>query len=351
MAKFTFASRLNRRKRKSVRSMVLSFSVARKMETIAMHGHSILRPRAFRHSTAGTSQVPQGLAKLLLFGFLGGFILNLMPCVLPVISLKIFGFVQHAGDSRARILRSGLAFVAGIFVWFIGLALVLDRAEDGRARDDLGGSIHQSLLCSRDERGRAGVRAQSLWCFRNFAAAKRHFIVDGCDRARRRCRLVFPGHLRHDSRDTVHRAISRNGARLRLHAIVRDDSAHVPRDRGGNERALSSSFRATGMATFSAEARPMDGAREAVDGISPARDAAFSALGPWRASAASSAVIWTSAFLLVLSLACWMKGAFLLPTTARATRAVVLRAHARARTRQRLLFCREKISRRAAFAC
>ena len=67
----------------------------------------------------------RGLGTFLLFGFLGGFILNLMPCVLPVISLKIFGFIQHAGHSRQRIFRSGLAFVAGIFVWFIGLALVL----------------------------------------------------------------------------------------------------------------------------------------------------------------------------------------------------------------------------------
>jgi len=65
------------------------------------------------------------LAKFLLFGFLGGFILNLMPCVLPVISLKIFGFIQHAGQDRRRILRSGLAFTAGIFAWFIGLALLL----------------------------------------------------------------------------------------------------------------------------------------------------------------------------------------------------------------------------------
>src|SRR5436190_3464525 len=66
-----------------------------------------------------------GLARFLLFGFIGGFILNLMPCVLPVISLKIFGFIQHAGQDRRRILRSGLAFVAGIFAWFIGLALLL----------------------------------------------------------------------------------------------------------------------------------------------------------------------------------------------------------------------------------
>jgi thiol:disulfide interchange protein/DsbC/DsbD-like thiol-disulfide interchange protein len=65
------------------------------------------------------------LARFLLFGFIGGFILNLMPCVLPVISLKIFGFIQHAGHDRRKILRSGLAFVAGIFAWFIGLALLL----------------------------------------------------------------------------------------------------------------------------------------------------------------------------------------------------------------------------------
>jgi thiol:disulfide interchange protein len=67
----------------------------------------------------------QGLLTFLLFGFIGGFILNLMPCVLPVISLKIFGFVQQAGQSRRKILRSGLAFTAGIFTWFMGLALVL----------------------------------------------------------------------------------------------------------------------------------------------------------------------------------------------------------------------------------
>jgi thiol:disulfide interchange protein DsbD len=65
------------------------------------------------------------IIRFLIFGFIGGFILNLMPCVLPVISLKIFGFILQAGQSRARIFRSGLAFIAGIFVWFLGLALVL----------------------------------------------------------------------------------------------------------------------------------------------------------------------------------------------------------------------------------
>ena len=67
----------------------------------------------------------RGLATFLFFGFIGGFILNLMPCVLPVISLKIFGFIQQAGESRAKIFQSGLAFIAGIFTWFVGLALAL----------------------------------------------------------------------------------------------------------------------------------------------------------------------------------------------------------------------------------
>ncbi len=67
----------------------------------------------------------RGIFTFLLFGFLGGLILNLMPCVLPVISLKIFGFVQQAGQSRQKILRSGIAFAIGIFAWFIALAVLL----------------------------------------------------------------------------------------------------------------------------------------------------------------------------------------------------------------------------------
>jgi thiol:disulfide interchange protein DsbD len=67
----------------------------------------------------------RGVFTFLFFGFLGGLILNLMPCVLPVISLKIFGFVQQAGQSRQKILRSGIAFTIGIFAWFIALALIL----------------------------------------------------------------------------------------------------------------------------------------------------------------------------------------------------------------------------------
>jgi thiol:disulfide interchange protein len=76
----------------------------------------------------------RGILTFLLFAFLGGFILNLMPCVLPVISLKIFGFVQQAGQSRQKIFRSGIAFTLGIFAWFIALAVLL-IALKGAGRD------------------------------------------------------------------------------------------------------------------------------------------------------------------------------------------------------------------------
>lgn len=79
---------------------------------------------------ASTAPTQSGSASLtvpyaLSLGFIGGLLLNLMPCVLPVIALKIFGFLGQAGQSRQRVFRSGLAFTGGIFAWFLGLAAVV----------------------------------------------------------------------------------------------------------------------------------------------------------------------------------------------------------------------------------
>ncbi|MFQ3577939.1 MAG: thioredoxin family protein [Verrucomicrobiia bacterium] len=80
-----------------------------------------LAASASGYTTIGTADVT-GLFQAILWGILGGLILNLMPCVLPAISLKVVGFIQQAGESRQRVLQHGLAFCAGIFVWFLGLA-------------------------------------------------------------------------------------------------------------------------------------------------------------------------------------------------------------------------------------
>ncbi len=66
----------------------------------------------------------------ILFAFVGGIILNLMPCVLPVLSLKILGFVQQAGEDRSKILSHGLVFTLGVLVsfWILAGALLILQA-------------------------------------------------------------------------------------------------------------------------------------------------------------------------------------------------------------------------------
>lgn len=59
-----------------------------------------------------------------LAGLAGGFILNFMPCVLPVIGLKIMSFVNQAGNSHRRVVTLNLSFVGGILLVMIALALV-----------------------------------------------------------------------------------------------------------------------------------------------------------------------------------------------------------------------------------
>jgi thiol:disulfide interchange protein/DsbC/DsbD-like thiol-disulfide interchange protein len=61
----------------------------------------------------------------LFIAFLGGLILNVMPCVLPVISLKLFTFIKQANEDLVRIWRMGLAYAAGVFAWFLGFAVLV----------------------------------------------------------------------------------------------------------------------------------------------------------------------------------------------------------------------------------
>jgi thiol:disulfide interchange protein DsbD len=62
------------------------------------------------------------LSKMLLYAFLGGLILNVMPCVLPVIALKILGFVGQAKDEPRQVRKLGLIYALGVLVSFLVLA-------------------------------------------------------------------------------------------------------------------------------------------------------------------------------------------------------------------------------------
>ena len=63
-----------------------------------------------------------------IFAFAGGLILNLMPCVLPVLFIKAFGFAQAAQGGRREVREQGLLFLAGVLATFAtlsGIAIAL----------------------------------------------------------------------------------------------------------------------------------------------------------------------------------------------------------------------------------
>lgn len=85
--------------------------------------------RGIEHSAvpaegAPPAELPAQAGLLLMLGFalLGGLILNLMPCVLPVLSLKVLGLISHAGAERRAIRLTFVASSAGILVSFLVLA-------------------------------------------------------------------------------------------------------------------------------------------------------------------------------------------------------------------------------------
>ncbi len=61
----------------------------------------------------------------LFFALLGGLILNVMPCVLPVISIKLMGLIKYSTLDRRAIIRNSLFYVSGIFTTFFIIALII----------------------------------------------------------------------------------------------------------------------------------------------------------------------------------------------------------------------------------
>lgn len=69
--------------------------------------------------------VPPALWPFLLMAFAGGVILNLMPCVFPMIAIKLLALLRHGGDNPRAVQVQSLAYIAGVQVTFLGFALGL----------------------------------------------------------------------------------------------------------------------------------------------------------------------------------------------------------------------------------
>ncbi len=93
--------------------------------TAAPAGLSPALQEALRNNaSSGDAGAQLTFMAALLGALLGGLILNLMPCVFPVLAIKVVGFTQHANDMRARRL-DGLAYSAGVVASFAALGLLV----------------------------------------------------------------------------------------------------------------------------------------------------------------------------------------------------------------------------------
>ena len=72
---------------------------------------------------AGVPAVP--LWQAVLLALAGGLVLNLMPCVLPVLAIKVFGLAELAHRGRGEVARHGIAYTAGVLASMLALALVV----------------------------------------------------------------------------------------------------------------------------------------------------------------------------------------------------------------------------------
>ncbi len=87
-----------------------------------------------------------GLATALLLALAGGMILNLMPCVFPVLSLKALSLIGQSGQSQTHIRRHGLVYTLGVLASFGLLALVLIALKAGGAQIGWGFQFQSPLF-------------------------------------------------------------------------------------------------------------------------------------------------------------------------------------------------------------
>ena len=82
-------------------------------------------PLAGKMTSSAGEKTTGNIFKFLLFAFLGGLILNLMPCVLPVISLKLFGLIKHQNLPQNKLLKHNLTYTAGVLSTLISFGIIV----------------------------------------------------------------------------------------------------------------------------------------------------------------------------------------------------------------------------------
>ena len=174
--------------------LVLIFGDGRNLRVVAQPRHRVARRPKWRTPAArprrprtilGTRSQP-GFLTALLFALLGGVILNLMPCVFPVLSFKMLAVTQHAGDARQR-WTGALAYTAGVVLSFLALAGLLIAARAGGEQLGWGFQLQSPGTV---------VALAALFTFSGSTSPACSSSVRCCRRVSRRCVRAIPRSIR-----------------------------------------------------------------------------------------------------------------------------------------------------------
>jgi thiol:disulfide interchange protein len=114
--------------------------------TVPMEIAANLSAAAGATATAGAGKTDTSLPVLMLLAMLGGLILNLMPCVFPVLSIKAIGLVEQAKKHPAAVRAKGLVFAAGVISSMLCLAAVLLALRAGGEQIGWGFQLQSPLF-------------------------------------------------------------------------------------------------------------------------------------------------------------------------------------------------------------
>ena len=86
------------------------------------------------------------LVLTIIFAFIGGLILNAMPCVFPILSIKILNFVEQSEGSKEKMIQHGLSFSAGVLLTFLSIAGLLLLLKSGGESIGWGYQLQSPLM-------------------------------------------------------------------------------------------------------------------------------------------------------------------------------------------------------------
>ena len=91
----------------------------------AAAGPAAAAPTEVAATPVAPAEAPPSMGYMMLLAFLGGMLLNIMPCVLPVLTLKLYSLVEQGGISDRDRMKAGVGYTAGILASFLALAAVV----------------------------------------------------------------------------------------------------------------------------------------------------------------------------------------------------------------------------------